>query len=156
MAAEAFAEFNSSISAPIQLAKKLHGLVIGWEHRYYGYSQPVQMDETTGSPITGAAGYQYLTVEQALEDVAYFANRFNTTKLDQMTMYRARKGWIRIILMDIRWWLVPWKQSSLGTHDVPEIFYASWSSSAPCSHKKTVPSTSTHLRDRCLRTVQTT
>lgn len=132
IAAEAFAEFNSSISAPIQLAKKLRGLVIGWEHRYYGYSQPVEMDQTTGSPVAGAAGYQYLTVEQAMEDVAYFANRFNTTKLDQNDLVQSTEG---LDPYNTPWIFIggsyPGNRAAWARMMYPEIFYASWSSSAP-------------------------
>ena len=32
--------YEGTLSAPMELAKELDGLVIGWEHRYYGYSRP--------------------------------------------------------------------------------------------------------------------
>lgn len=55
-------------STTIGLAKKYHGLAILWEHRYYGGSLPFPLRSSGAS-----ASYEYLTVEQALEDVVYFA-----------------------------------------------------------------------------------
>ena len=64
-AASFYAEFNGTTSAAMQLAQRLHGLVIGWEHRYYGFSRPVPMDDDSGTPMEGASGYRYLTMEQS-------------------------------------------------------------------------------------------
>lgn len=68
---------NSSV---IALAKKYHGLVFCWEHRYFGGSLPFPLNtkgatfQARNEPIGAPASYQYLTFEQALEDVVYFAN----------------------------------------------------------------------------------
>lgn len=72
----------------MQLTQRLDGIVIGWEHRYYGYSRPVPIDDDSGFPENGIEGYKYHTVEQSLEDIAYFANRFNQTKLDKNSIVR--------------------------------------------------------------------
>ncbi|KAI8324022.1 peptidase S28, partial [Martensiomyces pterosporus] len=49
---------------PYNLAKATNGMVIIMEHRYYGDSYPV--DDLSGPNM------KYLTVENALEDIAYF------------------------------------------------------------------------------------
>ncbi|KAF3913151.1 hypothetical protein AA313_de0203678 [Arthrobotrys entomopaga] len=65
---------------PVAAAKKFGGLLIQWEHRYYGSSYP----QTNVSQHLGSATqaeltdfFQYLTMEQALEDVPYFASSFS-------------------------------------------------------------------------------
>jgi hypothetical protein len=44
------AEWNGTDSTAMRLAAKLNGVVIGWEHRYYGYSQPTSMDVDRNAP----------------------------------------------------------------------------------------------------------
>ncbi|PTU22462.1 hypothetical protein P175DRAFT_0401593, partial [Aspergillus ochraceoroseus IBT 24754] len=126
------ADYNGTKSVATSLAAELNGVVVGWEHRYYGYSRPVPLNDTSGLPLADAPGYMYLTVEQALEDVVYFANNFNQTTLGENRVLNsttnlgpyqtpwifvggsypgARAVWIRL------------------TH--PEIIYASWASSGP-------------------------
>jgi hypothetical protein len=78
------------LQAIMQLAKTYHGMAMAWEHRYYGLSMPIPFvlangttvdpltcaslpDECTNEPLGGAGGYKYLTVDQALQDVVYFA-----------------------------------------------------------------------------------
>lgn len=67
-------------SSVIALARKYSGLAILWEHRYYGGSLPFPLNTTARTslgvyePIGAPASFQYLTVEQALQDVVYFAN----------------------------------------------------------------------------------
>lgn len=122
----------SGASLPVQLAANLSGLVIGWEHRYYGYSLPVEIDEKSQFPKDGPKGYKYLTVEQALADVAYFANNFNQTKLDQNKNVQSTAG------MDpysVPWIFIggsyPGARAAWMRVKYPEIIYASWASSAP-------------------------
>ncbi|KAJ2979008.1 hypothetical protein NQ176_g3502 [Zarea fungicola] len=119
-------------SLPMQLAANLSALVIGWEHRYYGYSRPVPMDDDSGMPVEGVKGYAYLSVDQALEDVAYFANKFNSTTLDKNTFVKTTAG--------LDPYSTPWifvgasyagSRAALMRLRHPEIIYASWASSAP-------------------------
>ena len=57
-----------------RIAKKFHGLQIGWEHRYYGVSQPEQHRQPFGNhPL------RLLNVEQALEDIANFIYTLKST-----------------------------------------------------------------------------
>jgi hypothetical protein len=57
------------VFAPLELAKKYHGIANAWEHRFYGESLPFTLNIT----------YKYLNNEQALDDVVYFANHFQPT-----------------------------------------------------------------------------
>ncbi|KAH6891539.1 serine carboxypeptidase S28-domain-containing protein [Thelonectria olida] len=129
-AAESLAE-HSMETAPLRLAEKLNGLVIGWEHRYYGYSRPVPLDDHTGLPLSGASGYEYLTADQAIEDVAYFANNFNKSTLSLNNIQSTEKldpyhtPWIFI------GGSYPGMRAAWARLMHPELFYAAWSSSAP-------------------------
>ncbi|KAI5460140.1 peptidase S28, partial [Mariannaea sp. PMI_226] len=129
--ADYLAEFTVT-SAPMRLAEKLNGLVVGWEHRYYGYSRPVPMDDTSGLPMDGASGYKYLTADQALEDVAYFANNFNQTKLAQNKIIESTE---KLDPYHTPWIFVggsyPGMRAAWMRLKHPEVIYASWSSSAP-------------------------
>ncbi|KAK3377497.1 serine carboxypeptidase S28-domain-containing protein [Podospora didyma] len=76
------AEYNkSSVTAPMHLARELNGIVIAWEHRFYGYSQPFKLAEKgegergNDMPVGGVDDYRYLTVEQSLEDIVNFATK---------------------------------------------------------------------------------
>ncbi|KAH7152843.1 serine carboxypeptidase S28-domain-containing protein [Dactylonectria macrodidyma] len=130
-AADFLAEY-SMVSAPVRLAEELGGLVIGWEHRYYGYSRPVPMDDSTGLPVSGAAGYEYLTADQAIEDVAYFANNFNKTELSLNDVVDSTE---KLDPYHTPWIMVggsyPGMRAAWSRLMHPEIFYAAWSSSAP-------------------------
>ncbi|KAK7426554.1 hypothetical protein QQZ08_006884 [Neonectria magnoliae] len=130
-AADFLAEYNHT-SAPLRLAEKLNGVVIGWEHRYYGYSRPVPMDDETGLPVTGAEGYEYLTADQAIEDVVYFANNFNKTTLSLNDIIQDTE---RLDPYHTPWIFIggsyPGMRAAWARLTHPEVFYASWSSSAP-------------------------
>lgn len=56
---------------PLLLAKRFNSLVLILEHRYYGASQPFN-DWSVDS-------FKYLTVQQALDDTAYFVNFIKTS-----------------------------------------------------------------------------
>lgn len=129
--AQFLAEYNIT-SAAVRLAAKTNGLVIGWEHRYYGYSRPVPMDDESGLPVDGADGYKYLTVEQALEDTAFFANNFNKTTLSLNTNIQSTAN---LDPYHTPWIFVggsyPGMRAAWARIQHPEVFYASWASSAP-------------------------
>ncbi|KAH7146111.1 serine carboxypeptidase S28-domain-containing protein [Dactylonectria macrodidyma] len=135
IAAELLAE-HSMESAPLRLAEKLNGLVIGWEHRYYGYSWPVPQDDYTGLPLSGAAGYEYLTADQAIEDVAYFANNFNKTTLSLNNVIESTE---KLDPYHTPWIFIggsyPGMRAAWARLMHPELFYAAWSSSAPLETK---------------------
>ena len=70
---------------PVQLAQEHKALFVVLEHRFYGFSQPFS-DLSTQN-------LAYLTVEQALEDLAYFIGWFKVNSGYQIT---AQQPWITI------------------------------------------------------------
>jgi len=58
-----------------QMAKKTGALFLALEHRYYGPSQPL------GAESMKTENLRYLTVEQALEDIAYFMQWFRQNSI---------------------------------------------------------------------------
>ncbi|KAJ9134307.1 Peptidase S28 [Pleurostoma richardsiae] len=141
--AEFLAEFGGTISAPIELARALNGVVVGWEHRYYGYSHPFVLVNDTGSsleegtPEGGTADYEYLTVEQALEDVVFFAqNHFNKTQLNvNNTVLSGVNATQHLDPYHTPWiWVggsYPGMRGAWLRLRNPEVIYATWASSAP-------------------------
>lgn len=87
-------------------------------------------------PLGSAADYKYLTVSQALEDVAYFAHRFDKTCLGgRNTLLSGEHA-----TQHLDPWHAPWiwvggsyfgmRGARMRLHK-PDIFYAVWASSAP-------------------------
>lgn len=147
-AARYLGEYDGAISAPMEVAKALNGVVVGWENRYYGKSLPFAVNSSenasandlnryVGIPLDGAAAYKYLTVEQSLQDVVYFANNvFNRTTLGGNNTVLA--GTNSLQLLDP--YHTPWiwiGGSSSGSRGAwlrlrnPEVIHAVWASSAP-------------------------
>ncbi|KAK6352720.1 hypothetical protein TWF696_004723 [Orbilia brochopaga] len=63
----------------VSMTKRFGGLLIVFEHRFYGDSAPrtsVAQDLYSASTDQLTDFYKYLTIEQALEDVVYFASNF--------------------------------------------------------------------------------
>ncbi|KAH8894193.1 hypothetical protein GQ53DRAFT_744933 [Thozetella sp. PMI_491] len=140
------------VSATVKLAKELNGVMIGWEHRYYGYSNPFPVvggvdgsEETDsddsslqdyGVPVGGAADYKYLTIEQALEDVAYFAHNFNKTQLGvENTVLNGKNATQNLGPYQTPWiWVggsYPGSRGAWARLRNPDVWYAVWASSAP-------------------------
>ncbi|KZV63333.1 peptidase S28 [Peniophora sp. CONT] len=114
------------LSATMQFAKRFGGVAVLWEHRYYGASLPFPVNHNTT-----ADEWQYLTTEQALEDVVYFANHFTLNTSDDgastggAPFHPSRTPWI---------WLgasYPGVRGALMRVRNPEVIYAVWASSAP-------------------------
>ncbi|KAJ5261208.1 serine carboxypeptidase S28-domain-containing protein [Penicillium angulare] len=131
-AAQIYMAEEDARSASMELARQLHGIVIGWEHRYYGRSLPVEIDDETYVPKQGLGGYKYLTVQQALEDVAYFANNFNKTDLADNKVIKSTAS---LDPYHTPWIFIggsyPGSRAAWLRLTHPEIIYASWASSAP-------------------------
>jgi Serine carboxypeptidase S28 len=72
-----FLQESTGPTAVMTLARKYHGLVILFEHRYYGQNLPVDMNPKTGFPKEGVEVYRFLNPEQALEDTVYSAKTSN-------------------------------------------------------------------------------
>ncbi|MCJ1394463.1 hypothetical protein MMC18_007341 [Xylographa bjoerkii] len=62
--------------APLELARRYHGILIMWEHRFHGGSLPCEVSQTTGLALAGYDAYKYLNNEQAMEDAVYLATHF--------------------------------------------------------------------------------
>lgn len=125
----------------MQLAKRHRGLAIGWEHRYFGNSLPFPLafqngsvtdpytcsqagDYCTHEPVNAPESYKYLTIDQALEDVVYFAHNFRPSGIDY-PLTPEHTPWI---------WVggsYPGARAAFIRQRNPETFFASWASSAP-------------------------
>ncbi|CDO68396.1 hypothetical protein BN946_scf184815.g43 [Trametes cinnabarina] len=116
------------LSATMRLAQRYNGVAILWEHRYYGDSLPFPENTT-------ADQWQFLTTEQALEDVVYFANRFSLSADGAQAsadsadfsnaLHPSRTPWI---------WLggsYPGVRGALLRVRNPDTIFAVWASSAP-------------------------
>ncbi|KAF5361184.1 hypothetical protein D9758_009040 [Tetrapyrgos nigripes] len=122
-------EFHG-LSATMRLAKRYKGIAILWEHRYYGQSLPFPVNSNTSSEE-----WQFLTTEQALEDVVFFANSFNShanasdvndiSDPLSLPLHPSIVPWV---------WLggsYPGIRGSLLRVRNPETIFAVWASSAP-------------------------
>ncbi|EIM80278.1 peptidase S28 [Stereum hirsutum FP-91666 SS1] len=102
------------LSATMRLAKRYNGLAILWEHRFYGDSLPFPVNANTT-----ASQWQFLTTEQALEDVIFFANNFNSSLHPSTTPWIFLGG------------SYPGIRGSLLRQRNPSTIFATWASSAP-------------------------
>ena len=102
-------EFHG-LSATMRLAKQFNGIAILWEYRYYGASLPFPrqclllvlisisanlMSRFIPQRNTTPEQWQFLTTDQALEDVVFFTNSFPrraTTK--ERALHPAVTPWI--------------------------------------------------------------
>ncbi|KAJ8507349.1 hypothetical protein ONZ45_g10275 [Pleurotus djamor] len=112
------------LSATMRLAKRYHGLAILWEHRFYGQSLPFPVNQNTTSDQ-----WKFLTTEQALEDVIFFANSFGSASANSsalsLPVHPSSTPWI---------WLggsYPGIRGAMLRLRNPETIFAAWASSAP-------------------------
>ncbi|KEQ91800.1 hypothetical protein AUEXF2481DRAFT_701524 [Aureobasidium subglaciale EXF-2481] len=113
-------------NAVMALAKRFDGIVVIFEHRFYGESFPMPMNTTSGHALDAGA-YQYLNIEQALEDVVYFSNVFQhpNPRPFWSSLTPARTPWV---------WIggsYPGTRGAIMRIRNPEIIFATWASSAP-------------------------
>ncbi|PSR72211.1 hypothetical protein PHLCEN_2v11918 [Hermanssonia centrifuga] len=114
----------------MQVAKRYKGLAILWEHRFYGASLPFPINKNTT-----ADQWQFLTTEQALEDVVYFADKFtlpstihsqvSSGNLSSVSLHPSVTPWV---------WLggsYPGIRGALIRIRNPSTIFAVWASSAP-------------------------
>ena len=123
----------------MRLAKRYNGLAILWEHRYYGDSLPFPINvchlyfslsskgSNNAQRNTTAAQWQFLTTDQALEDVVFFANSFPASINDssQFAVHPSVTPWV---------WLggsYPGVRGAFMRVRNPEVIFATWASSAP-------------------------
>ena len=111
------------------LARKYGGLAIAWENRFYGQSLPFELDDETGIAPAGFEAYKYLTNEQALEDVVYFAQHFEplapSLREYHKRLHPSQTPWIFI------GGSYPGVRAAMSRIRNPEIWFAGWASSAP-------------------------
>lgn len=118
------------LSSVLALAKKYRGLAILWEHRYYGQSVPFLGQIPSVDKFT-VKEWQYLTVDQALEDFAVFAKGFTLPSTSQVQL----KSTDALRPQNTPWVVVgasyPGVRAALLRIRNPEVVFASWSSSGP-------------------------
>jgi len=94
------------------------------KRRYYGKSLPFPINTNTTKEQ-----WQFLTVDQALEDVVYFAQRFTFSHPDQHTAsYRPHPSSTPWVFIGGSY---PGVRAAFIRIRNPETIYASWSSSGP-------------------------
>jgi len=98
---------------PVQLAQEHNALFVVLEHRFYGFSQPFANLSTES--------LSYLTVEQALEDLAYFIGWFKVNSGYQLT---PQQPWITI------GGSYPGALSAWFRYKYPHLTVGAWASSA--------------------------
>ncbi|KAJ4480382.1 peptidase S28 [Lentinula edodes] len=128
------------LSATMRLAKRYNGLALLWEHRFYGDSLPFPINENTT-----AQQWQFLTTEQALEDVVFFADSFsqNSSSASEFLMSSASvnsTASINLHSLPLHPSVTPWVwlggsypgvRGALLRQRNPETIFAAWASSAP-------------------------
>ena len=121
--------------AVVELARRYHGIALIWEHRFYGQSLPFEVNVTTGKPLAEYGAYKYLTNEQALEDVVYFATHFDPPGHNE-SLTSNSTPWIFVggSYAGVR--------AAMIRQRNPDVFLASWAASAPVH---SVPFSSTYF-----------
>ena len=105
-----------------QLISEFNGLGIIWEHRFYGNSSTNVIDSVY-SPNT-ADYMQYLTFENALGDIPYFARQFNRSNID----YDLTPGHTPWIMLGGSY---AGARTAYTRQLYPDVIYAGYASSAP-------------------------
>lgn len=132
----------------MSLTRTFHGLAVVWEHRFYGQSLPfpLKIDSTNAEK---KAAYQFLNTEQALEDAVFFASHFKRTGLGNTDtdLKPNATPWI---------WIggsYPGQRSAMIRNRNPDVFFASYSSSAAVEVRLSLPEyylhTSHDLPSKC-------
>ncbi|GJE98594.1 serine carboxypeptidase S28-domain-containing protein [Phanerochaete sordida] len=118
------------LSATMRLAKRYKGIAILWEHRFYGDSLPFPVNDNTTIDQ-----WQFLTTEQALEDVVYFADHFALPTSAQTHSHAANLSSASLHPSTTPWiWVggsYPGIRGALMRVRNPSTIFAVWASSAP-------------------------
>ncbi|EER27718.1 hypothetical protein D8B26_006179 [Coccidioides posadasii str. Silveira] len=119
---QAFADYYlvDPTSYIVQLLREFHGVGLVWEHRYYGESLPYPVNGQTS-----AAQFQYLTLEQALQDLPYFARTFRRPRLPNADLTPRSTPWIMV------GGSYPGMRAAFSRLKYPDTIFAAFSSSAP-------------------------
>ena len=86
---ELLSEFLDETSRLRQSAAELGGVMVQWEHRFYGQSTPWAVEASLP-----AKAFEFLTTEQALADVATFAWNFQREDLPDVDFTPQTTPWI--------------------------------------------------------------
>ena len=89
----------------MRLAERYKGLAVLWEHRFYGNSLPFPVNvrapilnntqaSSSNQKNTTADQWRYLTTDQALEDVVFFANSISIHGLDASLLKPNATPWV--------------------------------------------------------------
>ncbi|KAJ6624926.1 peptidase S28 [Mycena sp. CBHHK59/15] len=117
------------LSAVMQLAKRYRGIAFLWEHRFYGNSLPFPVNENTT-----AEQWKFLTTEQALQDVVFFADSFPKTA-HFANLSSSSPTSLPIHPSSVPWIFLggsyPGVRAALLRQRNPSTIFAAWASSAP-------------------------
>lgn len=124
----------------MNLTRTFHGLAIVWEHRFYGQSVPVPLNIDSTNAEKKAA-YRVLNTEQALEDAVFFASHLEITGLGNADrdLKPNATPWI---------WIggsYPGQRAAMIRHRNPDVFFASYSSSAAIEVRMSLPEYYLHI-----------
>ncbi|EEP78155.1 predicted protein [Uncinocarpus reesii 1704] len=103
----------------VQLLQEFGGVGLVWEHRYYGQSNPYPVNDNTP-----ASQLQYLSNEQALNDLPYFARTFRRRSISYDLTPRSTP-WVMI------GGSYPGMRAAFSRLKHPDTIFAALSSSAP-------------------------
>jgi hypothetical protein len=133
-----------SVSSPshplMKLTKAFHGLAVVWEHRFFGQSSPFPL-KTDSTDAEKRAAYRFLNTEQALEDAVFFAEHFEPAGLERfhVDLKPQNTPWI---------WLggsYPGQRAAMIRRRNPDVFFASYSSSASVEIRTSLPEYYLHI-----------
>jgi len=124
----------------MNLTRAFNGLAIVWEHRFYGQSSPFLLHPMSADAEKRAA-YRFLTTEQALEDAVFFASRYERPGLGGVgsSLMANATPWI---------WIggsYPGQRAAMIRHRNPDVFFASYSSSAALEVRTSLPEYYLHI-----------
>ncbi|KAL1856146.1 hypothetical protein Plec18170_004015 [Paecilomyces lecythidis] len=103
-----------------QFLKEFNAIGIVWEHRYYGDSRPFNI-----GPDTPIEDFKYLTNEQALADLPYFASNFSRKAFPNQDLTPKSTPWVMV------GGSYSGMRSAFSRNEYPDTFFAAFSSSAP-------------------------
>ncbi|KAK7531089.1 serine peptidase, family S28 [Phyllosticta citricarpa] len=103
-----------------KMVDEFGGIGIIWEHRFYGKSSPISKTDPTTDEH-----YRYLTIKQALHDVAAFAANFSRPDFPTFDLTPASTPWVFV------GGSYPGSRAAWMRQFYPHIIFASYASSAP-------------------------
>jgi hypothetical protein len=124
----------------MSLVRAFNGLAIVWEHRFYGQSSPFPLSADSTNAEKEAA-YHFLNTEQALEDAVFFASRLEI---------RGPGGVDSDLKPNVTPWVwiggsYPGQRAAMIRNRNPDVFFASYSSSASVEIRTSLPEYYLHI-----------